>query len=165
MAAGSAVTLTTKSGTNNFHGVAFWYHDNQYLRARNYFLRRPDKPRSGNNFPGATFGGPILRNKLFFFTSWEGTHERSGQIANLSVPTAQLRGGDFSGLPVTIYDPAKSRRNRPPTLPGNVIPAAPLNSITQKILAPVRCPTCLGPSPTSPTPERSASTATTTTAK
>ena len=69
-----------------------------------------------------------------------------GQAANLSVPTAQLRGGDFSGLPVTIYDPATAipTNGRQP-FPGNVIPAARLNSITQKILAYVPLPNLPGP--------------------
>jgi hypothetical protein len=136
LTAGAGVTVYTKSGTNAFHGVAFWHHDNQQLRARNYFLRQPEKPGSASNFPGGTLGGPIKRNRLFFFISWEGTHQRSAQVANLSVPTAQLRTGDFSGLPVTLYDPTTGTPTGAGRQPfaDNLIPASRQSAITRRIL-------------------------------
>ena len=136
LTAGAGVTVYTKSGTNAFHGVAFWHHDNQVLRARNYFLRLPDKPKGTSNFPGATFGGPIKKNKLFFFTSWEGTHQRSAQVANLSVPTAELRDGNFAGTSVTLYDPTTGTATGTGRQPfaGGIIPASRQSAITHRIL-------------------------------
>jgi hypothetical protein len=133
---GAGVTVYTKAGTNAYHGVAFWHHENQHLRARNYFLRLPEIPRATSNFPGATFSGPIKKNKLFFFTSWEGTHQRSAQVANLSVPTAELRAGDFSTAPVTLYDPATGTPTGAGRQPfaGNLIPAARQTAVAHRIL-------------------------------
>ena len=77
LAGGAAITVVTKSGTNEFHGSAFGYHTNNHLKARNFF-QVGELPRSSRNMDGATFGGPILRNKLFFFGGWEGMWERKG---------------------------------------------------------------------------------------
>ncbi|HEY3439358.1 MAG TPA: TonB-dependent receptor [Paludibaculum sp.] len=111
MAGGSAVTVATKSGTNQLHGSAFWYHDDQHLYARPYFYKsnidHPALNKSIVNIPGGTIGGPILKNKWFYFFSFERTWERTGQFANSSVPPADVRAGNFSaytGLGL-IYDP------------------------------------------------------------
>ncbi|MDZ4796991.1 MAG: carboxypeptidase regulatory-like domain-containing protein [Bryobacteraceae bacterium] len=147
MAGGAAVTVTTKSGTNDLHGVAFWYHDNQKLRARNYFLRTPSKPRATTNIMGGTLGGPVIRNKLFFFGGFEGLRERSGRSVLLSVPTAQQRTGDFSGLPVTLYDPAtgnlETGTGRTP-FPDNRIPAARFSGPAVRLLRDVPLPNLQG---------------------
>jgi hypothetical protein len=145
MSGGGGVTVVTKSGTNDLHGVAFMYFDNQDLRARNFFLRRP-KPASSTKIPGATLGGPIVKNKLFFFGGWEGFHERSGQVANLSVPTADQRRGDFSALPVTLFDHTTGALNgtgRQP-FPNNIIPAARQSAVAQKIINLVPLPNVPG---------------------
>jgi outer membrane receptor protein involved in Fe transport len=105
MAGGAAITVNTKSGTNDFHGSAFAYHNNNRLRARNFFFRGDDKPKSINNIDGGTFGGPIRKNKLFFFGSWEGNRERVNFSRLHTVPTAAMRDGDFSGLGTQIFDP------------------------------------------------------------
>ncbi|MBI1358008.1 MAG: hypothetical protein GC160_27040 [Acidobacteria bacterium] len=105
MAGGAAITVATKSGTNEFHGSLFAYHDNQRLRARNFFSSG-DKPRSTKNIDGFTAGGPIAKNKLFFFGGWEGYRERLGyEQTSLTVATADQRAGDFSAFNTTIYDP------------------------------------------------------------
>src|SRR5947208_12696218 len=109
MTRGAAVTVITKSGTNQFHGVLFEYHQDQVLRARQYFETPSVSPRKGksilNDF-GGTFGGPIKKDKLFFFGSYDGTYERDNRSTGLvTVPTAALRAGDFSGTGTTIYDP------------------------------------------------------------
>lgn len=145
MAGGGGVTVVTKSGTNELHGVAFMYFDNQDLRARNFFLRRP-KPASSTKIPGGTLGGPIVKNKLFFFGGWEGFHERSGQVANLSVPTADQRRGDFSALPVTLFDHTTGAANgtgRSP-FPNNIIPAARQSAVSQKIIGLLPLPNAPG---------------------
>ncbi len=116
MSGGSSVTVVTKSGTNELHGSVFEYHDNQHLKARNYFQAAGvDKPLSIYNNYGGTIGGPIVKNKLFYFFSFDGTRQRQGAVGRWSVPTDDIRGGDFSaygtvanGACVTgqcIYDP------------------------------------------------------------
>ncbi len=132
MAGGAAVTVATKSGTNNLHGSAFWYHDNQHLYARPYFYKanvdHPPLNKSIVNIPGGTIGGPIIKNKLFYFFSFERTWERTGQFANSSVPPADVRAGNFAaytGLGL-IYDPAtgtSAGTGRTP-FPNNQIPSA-----------------------------------------
>src|SRR5215510_9609594 len=105
MAGGAAVSVQTKSGTNQFHGSAFAFHNNQHFNAKNFFYTAPKLNKSISNIDGGTLGGPIKHDKLFFFGSWEGTRERTGRFSIESVPTAAMRNGDFSGLGVTIYDP------------------------------------------------------------
>jgi len=135
MAGGAAVTLVTKSGTNDLHGSAFWYHDNQRLRARNFFFTPTTvKPVSIFNNFGGTIGGPIKRNKLFFFYSYDNTKQRSGAFGRYSVPTADIRTGDFSTTGTVIYDPnsAATVAGRTP-FAGNRIPTARISPIAQKV--------------------------------
>jgi hypothetical protein len=117
MAGGAAVTVSTKSGTNQLRGSAFWYHDNQHLYARPYFFQqnvnKPTLPKSIVNIPGFTVGGPIIKNKLFYFFSYERTSERTAQFGNFSVPPADMRAGNFAayaGLG-NIYDPLTGDAN------------------------------------------------------
>jgi hypothetical protein len=111
MTGGAAVTVITKSGSNVFHGVAFEYHQDQALRARQFFETAALSPRKGKsilNDLGGTFSGPIRKDKLFFFGSWNGVFQRDNRIAGggpITVPTAALRAGDFSGTGTTIYNP------------------------------------------------------------
>src|SRR2546430_7928115 len=79
MAAGAAITVTTKSRSNQYHAGLFEYHEDQALRARQFFETEADSPRKGKsilNDLGGTFGGPIKKDKLFFFGSYDGTFER-----------------------------------------------------------------------------------------
>jgi outer membrane receptor protein involved in Fe transport len=137
MAGGAAVTLVTKSGTNTFHGSAFWYHDNQRLRARNFFFTPTTvKPVSIYNNFGGTVGGPIVKNRFFFFYSYDNTKQRSGAFGRYSVPTADIRTGNFSATGRDIYDPltGNTLTGTGRTLfPGNVIPANRISPIAQKI--------------------------------
>ncbi|HJZ97879.1 MAG TPA: TonB-dependent receptor, partial [Candidatus Solibacter sp.] len=128
MAGGAAVSVITKSGTNQIHGAAFEYHSNHLWGAKNLFFN-PNTP-AGPNIPqridnqfGGAVGGPIRKNQLFFFASWEGTTTAERGNGLLSVPTDQVRSGNFSGL-TTVYDPTtgdSSGRNRTP-FAGNVVP-------------------------------------------
>jgi hypothetical protein len=98
---GAAVTVVTKSGTNEFHGSAFGFHANNATRAFLWDENRAgitSKPKGIRNMDGASVGGPIKRNKLFFFTDWEGTFERVGYSNLFSVPTSDFRSGDFSRM-------------------------------------------------------------------
>ena len=96
---GAAVNVVTKSGTNEFHGGAFWLHDNSVFRAFTWDENRAGvdrKPKTIMNFGGGSLGGPIKKDKLFFFGDWEGTFERVNKTQLASVPALDLRGGDLS---------------------------------------------------------------------
>lgn len=96
MAAGTVMNLITNSGTNAIHGSAWEYARNSVLDATGYFaLTRPQLSR--NQFGGAV-GGPILKNKMFYFGSYEGLRLNAGQVASMEVPTDAQKQGDFSGL-------------------------------------------------------------------
>jgi len=87
LSGGASTTVITKSGTNNIHGSAFWFHDNQHLKARNYFA--DGKPVSNFNNYGGTIGGPIKKDKLFYFFSYDRTTQRIGGVrTGDTVPTA-----------------------------------------------------------------------------
>ena len=93
-ATGAVVNATTKSGTNQFHGVLYEFLRNQAFDARNYFDPAL-QPYHQNQF-GATLGGPVLKNKLFFFVDYEGLRISQSQTNTALVPTAATRAGDFS---------------------------------------------------------------------
>ena len=136
MAGGAAITLVTKSGTNAFHGSAFWFHDNQHLRARNFFA--VSKPVSIFNNFGGTIGGPIVKNKLFFFYSYDNTKQRIGQVGIFSVPTAGLRTGNFANQATLIFDPLTGNQltgTGRSAFPGNIIPPNRISPISQRIQA------------------------------
>ena len=134
MAGGAAITVITKSGTNNFHGSAWAFNDNARLQAKNFF-NTGAKPKNINNVDGVTLGGPIKRDKVFFFFGWEGVHERQGATTTLTVPTADQRAGDFSRYSTMIYDPATGNPNGSGRTPfaGNIVPMSRQNSISRAI--------------------------------
>jgi len=135
MAGGAAITVTTKSGTNEFHGSAFLYHTNNKLKAKNFFYGEARKPKNIANIDGFTLGGPIKRNKLFFFGDWEGTRERVNRSSLYTVPAADQRAGNFGAYNVTLYDPATgdaNGRGRSP-FPDSLIPLARQSTITRRI--------------------------------
>ncbi len=106
LSGGASTTVITKSGTNELHGSGFWFHDDDSLRARNYFAR--SKPESEFNNYGGTIGGPISRNKVFFFFSYDKTAQKiSGVRTGDEVPTADQKMGDFSAYndDTVIYNP------------------------------------------------------------
>src|SRR5262249_50311202 len=124
MTGGAAVPGMTKSGTNQLHGTAFGYHDDQALRAKNFFFPDPRQPKSIVNIDGGTVGGPIRKDKLFYFLSWEGTFERINRSGLYMVPTEDQRRGDFNAFNTAIYDPATGTpdgRGRTP-FNGNLVP-------------------------------------------
>jgi len=154
---GTTVELVTKSGSNQFHGSVFEYLRNDKLDARNWFDTTGNaSPQKQNEF-GFTFGGPIKRNRVFFFGSYDGFRFRRAAGGTVgSVPTALMRQGNFSewigsqngvdslGRPAlagAIYDPATNRPDptggviRDP-FPGNIIPAnriSPVSDFFQKV--------------------------------
>ena len=100
-AGGAAINVTIKSGTNDFHGVGFEYNTDSAIQARNVFYNSPTLPKNIQNQYGGTLGGPIVRNKLFFFVGDEQTSRRANVSRLATVPTAAQRAGDFSGLGTT----------------------------------------------------------------
>src|SRR6185295_4631588 len=106
--AGGIINLTTKSGTNAFHGTAYEYLRNKVLNANDYFSNQAGLarvPLIQNQF-GGTIGGPIWKDKTFFFFGYEYQKLKTGTLSTATVPTTAELGGDFTapGLPV-IYDP------------------------------------------------------------
>ncbi len=134
LAGGAAITVVTKSGTNDLHGALFWYHTNSRLRARNYFFQG-NNPKNIVNFTGGVLGGRIIKDKLFYFGGWEGTRQRNN-VSNLyTVPTAAMREGDFAGFGTTLYDPLtgdSNGRGRSP-FPNNTVPSRRLSPIALRM--------------------------------
>src|SRR6185295_2608826 len=130
MSGGAAVSVVTKSGANQWHGVAFEYTSNYKWGAKNLFFNPntpagPGTPQRIDNQFGGTFGGPIKKDKLFFFASWEATTTAERGNGLLSVPTATVRSGNFQGL-ATVYDPATGNADGTGRTPfvGNIVPEA-----------------------------------------
>ncbi len=119
--AGIFVSAVTRSGTNQFHGALFEFLRNDKLNTRDFFALTV--PPFKRNQYGGTIGGPVRKDRTFFFGSWQGTKERSapGVTTSLVLTEAQ-RSGDFSGTTRVIRDPANN--NQP--FPGNRIPASQL---------------------------------------
>jgi hypothetical protein len=151
MAGSAAITVVTKSGTNALHGSAFEFHDDQHLKARNFFQAAgTDKPLSIYNNFGGTLGGPIKKNKLFYFFSFDSTKQRQASPGYYTVPTASARVGDFSGIAnLTLYDPTTGNADGTGRLPfsGNKIPIGQLDPIALKLQSYYPAPNYAGPNP------------------
>ena len=132
---GGVVNVITKSGTNEFHGSAYEFLRNDALDARGFFTAK--KPPLRQNQFGATVGGPIRKDKTFFFFSYEGYRQDNPNSALTIVPTAQQLAGDFTGSK-PIYNPFTTRinPNNPnqylrDAFPNNMVPASMLNPSTE----------------------------------
>jgi len=156
-AGGVAANLIVKSGTNRFHGGAWEYNSISQFNARQYFVRptaaQPNPPKNIYNEYGANIGGPIKKDKLFFFFGYNRTSLRQFKSGpnTYNVPLARFRGGDFSSIAsganfggtafsaaqTAIYDPTTgdaNGNNRTP-FPNNIIPANRLSPAAVKLLA------------------------------
>ena len=128
---GAVVNVVTRSGSNQLHGSLFEFVRNGHLNARNFFAAQPDNLKR-NQFGGAA-GGPIVRNRLFWFGSYQGTLVRNTSFTNTAfVPSAALRGGDFNETGRNITDPVT---NQP--FPNRTIPANRILPIATSLLAKV----------------------------
>jgi len=146
--AGGVVIEATKSGTNSLHGSAYEFLRNNAFDAPGFFAPVKDgskvSPELRYNVFGATVGGPIRKDKTFFFFSYEGTRLDTGSTNVLTVPTAVQRTGDFSqtfttaGKLIPIYDPNSTQLVNGAYVrtqyPGNVIPASAIDPVGAKIL-------------------------------
>ena len=137
LAGGAAINVSIKSGTNGLHGSAFEYHNDNRIKARPFFLpSNQNKPKLVYNQFGGTIGGPLVRDKLFYFASYEGTYDREFAGALSSAPTAAMRQGDMSASPRLVYDPLTGTpdgKGRTP-FPGKLIPANRQDPIALKIV-------------------------------
>ena len=142
--AGAKIIVNTKSGTNDFHGSAYEFLRNQKLDAANFFANRSGaaRPVYQQNQYGATLGGRIVRNRTFFFASYQGTRIRRGQSFIGTVPSRDIVDRlDFNAQPAirrNIYDPltlsgsgAAATRLQ---FPGNRIPESRLDPVTRQII-------------------------------
>jgi hypothetical protein len=152
----SQVNVVTKSGSNNLHGTLFEFHRDDALDARPYSFTAaqaaaPKAPFKWDQY-GYTAGGPIMKNRLFFMSNFEGYRDRKQFQTPYTVPTAAMRGGDFSELLANLgaINPQTGQRNGivvDPTqctvvgstrtcnpFPGNIIPASRMSSISKKLL-------------------------------
>ena len=126
--AGAIVNVVTKSGTNQLHGSAFEFLRNGDLNARNFFAASHDLLKR-NQF-GGSLGGPIKKDRLFFFGTYQGTILRNVALANTAtVLTDAQRAGNFSGVKRQLIDPLT---NQP--IPGNIIPASRIDPVAAKLL-------------------------------
>lgn len=146
---GGIVNMIMRSGTNGLHGTLFEFLRNSRMDANSFFANRAGTPLGSfkrNQF-GTTVGGPMVRDKAFFFVNYEGLRQRSGNNATLTVPTALERAGDFrqsfqpvSGAcrPIQLFDPLTTRPAAGggfvrDAFPDSVIPAARLDRAGAKI--------------------------------
>lgn len=150
--AGGVTNLSTKGGTNRFHGEAYEYLRNRIFNANDFFLNAAGKPRPPwvqNQF-GGDAGGPLYlphyngRNRTFWFASYEGFRLRTGQPFTATVPTAQERVGNFSAIRTEIMDPCAGSVDAHGACPGstarlvpfsgNVIPASRINPTAEALV-------------------------------
>jgi outer membrane receptor protein involved in Fe transport len=124
--AGSVTNVVTRSGTNTYHGAGWEFLRNDAMDARNFFA--VTKPDLRQNQFGGSLGGPLMKNRLFGFGYYEGYRNTKGTTDTRVVPTQAERLGDFSA-DAAIKDPLTGL-----PFPGNVIPAARINTIAQKLL-------------------------------
>ena len=129
---GGVINMSTKSGTNAFHGTGYEYIRNTVFNANGFFAKRnatlPKQAWHQNQF-GGNFGGPVWKNKLFFFGDYQGYRQTDGRLVTATVPTAAELTGDFSAISSKIYDPLTTCGATPRGQPTNN--CAPTGSRTQ----------------------------------
>jgi hypothetical protein len=153
-ALGGVITVQTKSGTNDFHGSGFEFRRTGWGQARNPFTQPPDRPlpdTKWNQF-GASLGGPLIKNRLFFFGDYQGTRRSNGASTRLSVPTALVRSTcldpavslcDLSDYPQLLFDPVIGNQ-----FTDNQIPRNRVSSQAVNLLNLLPAPNVLGAGPT-----------------
>ena len=139
---GATINVVTKSGSNAFHGSLYEFFRNTQLDAKNFFTKPgAKKAQYQQNQFGASLGGPILRDKLFFFADYEGFRKRQGTFSSVNtVPTVAMRDGNFSAVrdiynPFTVRPaPATASGFTRDPFPGNVIPRNLMDSVTSRLI-------------------------------
>jgi len=140
--ASALVNVATKSGGNAFHGTIFEFLRNDIFDAKNFFddPNAPIPPLRLNQY-GGTLGGPLKRDRAFFFANYEGQRIRRSITKTFTVPTEAMRSGDFSGLP-PIFDPSSTNllTGQRASFPANQIPSGQIDPIARAFLAKVPLP-------------------------
>ncbi len=139
--AGSQVSIVTKAGTNSFHGTAWEFHRNSALNTKSYFLKLAGsrKPEQKQNQAGASAGGAIIRNKLFWFGSYQRLWDRAEAGSSQTiVPTDAQRAGNFTSLATPLRNPVNPLTNAPftdssgaPCVAGNIIRSGCISSVSR----------------------------------
>ncbi len=137
---GAVINVVSRAGSNSLHGSLFEFVRNDIFNAKNFFdsAAAPIPPFRQNQF-GASLGGPVRKNQTFFFLSYEAQRIRKSLTQTFSVPTAAMRAGNFTGLPV-IFDPNNGRQ---PFL-NNQIPTQRLDPVAVALLAQIPLPNLPG---------------------
>ena len=137
---GAVINVVSRSGSNALHGSLFEFVRNNVFDARNFFDSgaSPTPPFRQNQF-GASAGGPVAKNRTFFFLSYEGQRVRKSLTQTFSVPTRAMRGGDFSGFPV-LYDPSSAINGQRLPFVNNRILNARLDPVASALLARIPLP-------------------------
>lgn len=139
---GGVFNTTGKSGGNDWHGSGYFQSRPSFASSQLYFERKANAEKADTYYRlfGGSFGGPIIKNRTFFWATTEGYRTLTTRNAVLTLPTAAQLNGDFSGAGVTIYDPLSTRPNpaRPgeyirDPFPGNVIPANRINPVAKNV--------------------------------
>lgn len=137
-AGGAIVNVATRGGTNELRGSLFIFHRDASLRARNVFNTAPQpKPNFIRNEFGGTVGGPVVRDRTFFFGAYQGRYLRQASTQVTTVPIEAWRRGDFGGVPgLTVYDPATGNPDGTARSPfvNNQIPAGRIHPVSAQIL-------------------------------
>jgi hypothetical protein len=136
LAGGSAINVQIKSGSNELRGSAFWYHANNKTITEPFFMPAGERnPKYINNQAGGTVGGPIQRDRLFFFASWESTLLRQFASGLRTLPMMTMRAGDMSASDRPVYDPFTGNPDGSgrEAFPGNIIPRDRMSPIALKI--------------------------------
>ncbi|MBI4909494.1 MAG: TonB-dependent receptor [Acidobacteria bacterium] len=145
---GAIINLITKSGTNAFHGSAYEFYRDSNLNANSWSNNRTGTPKTyyQRHQAGGVLGGPIKRNKTFFFVSYEITKSKNPGANSATFPTLEQRDGDFSktffsdGRLITVYNPFDMQRDASNAVkrnpfPGNIIPKSMIDPVSLKALA------------------------------
>jgi hypothetical protein len=129
---GGVVNLQIKSGTNAMHGSGFEFLRNDAFDANNFFNNRAGRPKPdfSQHQYGGTIGGPLVKDKTFYFFDYQGYHVNQGATYLSTVPSARMRAGDFSELNRVIYDPVTHL-----PFPGNVIPQSRWDPAARNMLS------------------------------
>jgi hypothetical protein len=141
---GAVINVVTRSGSNTWHGSLFEFLRNSAVDAKNFFDSplAPIPPFRQNQF-GGSLGGPVIRNRTFFFLSYEGQRMRKSLTQTFSVPTAAMRAGDLSGLPA-IFDPNTIVNGSRAPFANNRIPETRIDPVAAGLLRKVPLPNLSG---------------------
>ena len=150
--AGGVISVAKKSGTNEIHGMASFYGRTRSMQHRLFYDRdrssapTPGRPNGQSVFfmqPDANIGGPIIKNRTFFFFGYQRLHEKKVAQVDATTPTAEMLAGNFNFPGVNanpIFDPASTRRNADGTwardpFPGNIVPTGRFDPVARNVIA------------------------------